>query len=65
MARASRSTTPAPALDQAALRKELDGVADQLADRSITGPKRLVVLRRQAQLGDLRDALAQRARRAQ
>jgi hypothetical protein len=30
----------------------------------LIGEKRLALLRRQAQLGDLRDALAERARRA-
>ncbi len=43
--------------------KELDGVANRLAAEKITGKQRLELLRRQAQLGDLRDALADRARR--
>jgi hypothetical protein len=51
-------------LDQTNLAKQLDAVADKLADRRLSTPKRLVLLRRQAQLGDLRDAIAKRARRA-
>jgi hypothetical protein len=43
--------------------KELSGVADKLAAGKETGEKRLALLRRQAELGDLRDALAERARR--
>ncbi|MCW2998484.1 MAG: hypothetical protein JWN65_2033 [Solirubrobacterales bacterium] len=42
--------------------KELAGVADRLAANTVTGPQRLALLRRQAELGDLRDALADRAR---
>jgi hypothetical protein len=51
-------------LDQTNLSKQINAVADKLADRSLSTPKRLVLLRRQAQLGDLRDAIAKRARRA-
>ena len=51
-------------LDKAEVLKELAAVGDKLADGEVTGEKRLVLLRRQAQLGDLRDALAERARRA-
>jgi hypothetical protein len=43
--------------------KELVGVADRLAAGSVLGDQRLALLRRQAELGDLRDALADRARR--
>jgi hypothetical protein len=42
--------------------KELAGVAERLAATTVTGPQRLALLRRQAELGDLRDALADRAR---
>jgi hypothetical protein len=52
-----RSLTPS------IVRKELEGVADKLAAGKITGEKRLDLLRRQAELGDLRDAMADRARR--
>jgi hypothetical protein len=51
-------------LDQSALVRELKDVAEKLADRSSTGPERLVLLRRQADLGDLRDTIALKARRA-
>lgn len=50
-------------LDKADLLKELDAVADKLAAGGATGKDRLALLRRQAQLGDLRDALAARNRR--
>jgi hypothetical protein len=52
-----RSLTPS------IVRKELEGVADKLAAGKVTGEKRLDLLRRQAELGDLRDAMADRARR--
>jgi len=51
-------------LDKTDVLKEFAAVGDKLATRGLTGEKRLALLRRQAQLGDLRDALAQRARRA-
>jgi hypothetical protein len=51
-------------LDKTDVLKEMDAVGDKLADGALTGQERLALLRRQAQLGDLRDALAQRARRA-
>jgi hypothetical protein len=38
-------------------------VSDKLATKALTMPQRLALLRRQAELGDLRDALADRARR--
>jgi hypothetical protein len=52
-------------LTRQAVLKELAGVGDKLAARGLTTPQRLVLLRRQAELGDLRDALAERARRQQ
>jgi hypothetical protein len=51
-------------LDQTEVLKEFAAVGDKLAAGGLTGEKRLALLRRQAQLGDLRDALAQRTRRA-
>lgn len=42
---------------------ELAGVSERLAKGTETGTKRLALLRRQAELGDLRDAIADRARR--
>ena len=51
-------------LDQADVLKEMGSVAEKLAAPGGSGEKRLALLRRQAQLGDLRDALADRARRA-
>jgi hypothetical protein len=53
-----------PALDQSQVLKELAGVADKLAEAGLTRETRLALLRRQARLGDLRDAIAERARRA-
>jgi hypothetical protein len=50
-------------LTQSMVLKELVGVADRLAAGRILGDQRLALLRRQAELGDLRDALADRARR--
>jgi hypothetical protein len=49
---------------QPELVKELAGVAEKLDSPRLTGEKRMALLRRQAQLGDLRDALAERERRA-
>lgn len=49
-------------LTKADVLKELDSVADKLAATGTTGKARLDLLRRQAQLGDLRDALAARGR---
>ena len=51
-------------LDQTALRNEIEAVGSKLADPSLAKEKRLDLLRRQAQLGDLLEALATRARRA-
>ena len=50
-------------LTRNAVLKELAGVGDKLAVKALTQPQRLALLRRQAELGDLRDALAERARR--
>jgi hypothetical protein len=52
-------------LTQSAVMKELESVAEQLAAVKTSRLKRLELLRRQAQLGDLRDAVAERARRQQ
>jgi len=46
-----------------AVLKELAAVGDKLAARALTNPQRLALLRRQAELGDLRDALADREHR--
>lgn len=54
---------PAPALSPAALTHELQRVAEALAGNELKKPDRLELLRRQATLGDLREALAQRERR--
>lgn len=50
-------------LTQSMILTELAKVADRLAERGLSGAPRLALLRRQAELGDLRDALADRARR--
>ncbi|MCW3008035.1 MAG: hypothetical protein JWP17_2661 [Solirubrobacterales bacterium] len=50
-------------LTNAAVLKQLATVSEQLAAGKVTGEKRMDLLRRQAQLGDLRDAIAERARR--
>ncbi len=50
-------------LDSAAVVKELQGVAAKLGDGSSRGRERLALLRRQAQLGDVRDAIDERVRR--
>src|SRR3954447_13373323 len=54
-----------PSLTQSQLVKELAGTAAKLDSPKLTGEKRMALLRRQAQLGDLRDMMAERARRAQ
>jgi len=51
-------------LDKSEVLKEFAAVGDKLAAAALTREQRLALLRRQAQLGDLRDALAQQARRA-
>jgi hypothetical protein len=55
---------PSPRIRSIPITEELEGVAQQLSDASLSREKRLGLLRRQAQLGDLRDAIALRARRA-
>jgi hypothetical protein len=52
----------ATVMSGAALQEELQRVAEALAGNDVKGPERLALLRRQATLGDLRDALAQRER---
>jgi hypothetical protein len=52
-----------PATIKATIR-ELDAVTAKLATQSVTGPARLELLRRQAQLGDRRDALQLARRKA-
>ncbi len=49
-------------LTRSAILTEMERVADRLAAGKIVGPERLALLRRQAELGDLRDALAHQAR---
>ncbi len=49
-------------LTQSKIIEQLDKVADRLAG-TVTPEQRLALLRRQADLGDLRDALAERDRR--
>jgi hypothetical protein len=44
--------------------RELDAVNTKLASQRVTGPARLALLRRQAELGDLRDAAREAGRRA-
>jgi cell division protein FtsB len=50
-------------LTQSAVQKKLEGVTDKLAAANLPSEKRMALLRQQAELGDLRDALADRARR--
>jgi hypothetical protein len=50
-------------LTRAAVLKELAAASDKLAAPALSKDKRLALLRRQAELGDLRDALAERERR--
>jgi hypothetical protein len=52
-------------LDTTRLLKELEIVGNKLAARGLKREQRMVLLRRQAELGDLRDAIAQRARRSE
>lgn len=51
-------------LDKTDVLKELADVADKLGTAGVAVEKRLALLRRQAQLGDDRDAIAQHERRA-
>jgi hypothetical protein len=53
------------ALTRTAIIEALAKVGDKLAEPALTQQQRLVLLRRQADLGDLRDAFDERARRAQ
>ena len=48
----------------AAIKKQLQAVEEQLESNRATGQRRLALLRRQAQLGDERDAAVEKARRA-
>jgi hypothetical protein len=50
-------------LSEAAVLRQLKTVGEKLAGKA-SGKQRLALLRRQAQLGDQRDAAADRARRA-
>jgi hypothetical protein len=50
-------------LDTTRLLKELETVGEKLKSRGLTRDTRMALLRRQAELGDLRDAIALRARR--
>jgi cell division protein FtsB len=50
-------------LTQSAVLKQLVGVTEKLSAPNLPSEKRLALLRRQAELGDLRDAIAERARR--
>ena len=50
-------------MTQAKLNKELAGVGDKLDAGRIAGEKRLDLLRKQAELGDMRDARLKAARR--
>jgi hypothetical protein len=54
----SSSGTPAQ------IRHQMEEVATRLDSPEVTGQQRMALLRRQAELGDLRDALVERARRA-
>jgi len=47
-----------------AILKELDQVGDKLAEPTLTQKQRMILLRRQASLVDLREALSERMRRA-
>jgi hypothetical protein len=50
-------------LTEAAVLKQLKAVGEKLAGKA-SGRQRLALLRRQAELGDQRDAAAEKARRA-
>ena len=43
--------------------RQLETVATRLQSPKLKGPERMALLRRQAELGDQRDILAERARR--
>ena len=44
--------------------QQMEKVSEQLESPRLSGAQRMALLRRQAELGDLRDAFAERARRA-
>ena len=48
----------------AAIKKQLQAVEEKLSSSRATGERRLALLRRQAQLGDERDAAVEKARRS-
>lgn len=50
------------ALSDSKLLEELDRVSERLAEGTETGEERLALLRRQAELGDQRDAILRRAK---
>lgn len=50
--------------DEKKNKKQLDKLAERLESVRLTRPKRLELLRQQAQLGDERDAAVKAARRA-
>jgi hypothetical protein len=45
------------------IRRQMETVATKLGSPKLSSEQRMALLRRQAELGDLRDALADRARR--
>jgi len=49
----------------AKIKRQLQAVGERLSENRAKGEARLALLRKQAQLGDERDAAALRARRAQ
>ena len=51
-------------LTDAAVKKQLKTVDDKIAGK-VSGKERLALLRRQAELGDQRDAAADKARKSQ
>jgi hypothetical protein len=53
-----------PVRDQSKVLKELAGVAERLASPKLSTEKRLALLRKQAELGDVRDEALHKARRA-
>ena len=55
---------PRTPLSAAAVKTELDRVSLALSAKGLAKPERLELIRRQATLGDLRDGIAERARRA-
>lgn len=55
---------PSAAAASRNLAKEMERVGNALGKGKPGGPERLALLRRQAELGDLRDAVRERERRA-